>query len=202
LQIVRLNNRISHLSSEESEGIGTNGLERRINEMKKQFQDSYDFFMKAHDKLSQISFTNLKFDVEDSGQLDGLAEGGVSDILKGKSLDECLENFNAKVKLREVKIKKAPELKDFFKIISDLHSEMKSLDDHQTLMSRLSKDLDDKIDNFNWETTEIIKKVEDLSQIQVPSDSESDSDDYSGSLNLDSTEDENEQEKAQKCLEN
>lgn len=176
--------------SQDSEGIGSNALEGRISEMKKQFQDSYDIFMKAHDKLSKISFTNLKFDLDDSKQLDGLAEGDVNDILNGKSLDECLESFNSKIKLEDVKLKRVPELRDFFKIINDLNTEMKSLEEHQNLMARLNKDLDEKIDNFNWETTEIIKKVEDLSHVHVSSESEdSDSEDYSGSLNLDTTDD-------------
>lgn len=146
------------------------GIESRIDDMKNQFQKSYDLFMKAHLGFSNISFQNLKVE-PNSEEIDFLPQKDIDDILNAKSLDGCLENLKTKLNVKTVKT--APEFQEFMNIITELHSGMKSLEEYQNKLGELNQDLNQKIDQLNLNTSETLNEIEKLAKSTYKSSSES-----------------------------
>lgn len=157
--------------------------------MKNQFQKSYELFMKAHNSLASISFENLKINVLETSDTDQLPQRDVDDILKSKSLDACLENLNTKLNVKNIKLHKAPEFREFMDIVSELHTGTKSLAEYQNTLTELNEDLNEKIDGLQLATFETLNEIEKLTQMELQcseeeenldefSDNVSDSSDY------------------------
>src|SRR5690349_17887986 len=75
-------------------------LEHRISEMKTQFQQSYDVFIRAHEELSKISFDSSKFAAGDSlGGLSNLEANDVKEIVEAGSIDQCISTLRSKIRI-------------------------------------------------------------------------------------------------------
>lgn len=129
-------------------------VELRMNEMKNQFQKSYEIFMNANAELSKISFINFKLQDTSfsSDAVAGLNAQDVSEILSAGSVDGSIEMLRSKISCDDENFKKTfPDISKLLKIMNSLQTEIDGLKDKQDEFAKLSNDVNEEMNRFEKE---------------------------------------------------
>lgn len=142
-------------------------LELRISEMKSQFQQSYEVFMKAHEELSKISFESLNLTSatgdECLGPLSQLEPDDVNEIIQAGSIDDCLSSLRSKIKpVGDEQPEIFPDVSKLLMIMSDLQSDIHSLTENQKQFSELTEDVNNEMSVFEKRMEASISQLDDL----------------------------------------
>lgn len=163
-------------------------LETRIGEMKKQFQKSYDIFIKANDELSKLSFNSLilkdnKNILDDA--FSSLNKTDVNEILDAKSIDESLQKLRTKIHEDNEKFKNSfPDVSKLLKIMSNLHVDIESLKEQQNKFVKLTNDIHEEMNRFEKQIDDTASQLEEL----VTDSSDDDDDDNNFQIGNDTEE--------------
>lgn len=141
-------------NKEKMGGCEPENIELRINEMKNQFQKSYEIFMSANAELSKISFSNFNFQDKtfNSEAVAGLNASDVDEILTAGSVDDSIEKLRTKISTDDENFKKTfPDISKLLKIMNNLQSEIDGLQDKQDQFSKLANDVNEEMNRFEKE---------------------------------------------------
>lgn len=152
---------------EKEEVLEAESLELRISEMKSQFQQSYDVFIKAHEELSKISFDSLNLTSSGSGErfnpLSQLEVDDVNEIVEAGSIDDCLSTLRSKMKPDDEKHPNTfPDITKLLCIMSGLQSDIHSLTENQKQFSQLSDDVNKEMSLFEKRMEDSVSQLNDL----------------------------------------
>lgn len=159
---------------EKEEIVEAASLENRISQMKSQFQESYDVFIRANKELSKISFDPSSFSVGDSlGVLSKLDSKDVNEILKAGSLEDCLSSLRSKIRSDSAENPNTcPVSTDVTKLLSimnGLQDEIDSLSESQKKFSKLSADVDQEMSLYEKRMQDSIDQLDKL-DVKSPED--------------------------------
>lgn len=153
---------------DKEEVLGAESLELRISEMKSQFQQSYDVFIRAHEELSKISFDSLQSasaGVESRlGPLSHLEPGDVNEIIDAGSIDDCLSTLRSKIKPenKDDPNNTFPDITKLLCIMNGLQTDIHSLTENQKQFSQLTEDVSNEMSLFEKRMEESISQLDDL----------------------------------------
>lgn len=128
-------------------------IERRIGEMKKQFQKSYEIFIKANVELSKLSFDGLKqnFPIV-TENLSNLNANEVDEILTADTVDDSIKILQSKISDEDENLKNSfPDISKLLKIMSNLKIEMDGLKEKQDSFAKLTTDVNEEMNRFERE---------------------------------------------------
>lgn len=142
-------------------------LELRISEMKSQFQQSYDVFIKAHEELSKITFDSLNLPsaagVDRFGALSQLEPEDVNEIVDAGSIDDCLSALRSKVKPKlEEQPNTFPDVAKLLCIMNGLQSDIHLLTANQKHFSQLTDEVNNEMSLFEKRMEDSISQLGDL----------------------------------------
>lgn len=141
------------MDKEKSSGEPEN-IELRINEMKNQFQKSYEIFMNANSELSKISFSSFKLQDKsfNSEAVTSLNSQDVDEILTAGSVDNSIEVLRSKISTDDENFKKTfPDISKLLKIMNHLQLEIDGLKDKQDQFAKLANDVNEEMNRFEKE---------------------------------------------------
>lgn len=128
-------------------------IERRIGEMKKQFQKSYEIFIKANAELSKLSFDGLKqnFPIV-TENLSNLNANEVDEILTADTVDDSIKILQSKISDEDENLKNSfPDISKLLKIMSNLQIEMDGLKEKQDSFAKLTTEVNEEMNRFERE---------------------------------------------------
>ncbi|KAG5670958.1 hypothetical protein PVAND_001187 [Polypedilum vanderplanki] len=148
-------------------------IETRIGEMKKQFQKSYDIFMRAHDELTKLNFEHLTVHRENrelNEAISKLNTSDVNEILGTTSIDDSIQILRSKINSDEEKIKSTfPDITKLLKIMNNLQIDIESLREQQDKFVKLTNDVHEEMNRFEKEIEEASNQLDDLTVESVDS---------------------------------
>lgn len=157
-------------------------LELRISEMKTQFQQSYDVFIRAHEELSKISFDPSMF--SDGGSLGVLANLGtkdVNEIINAGSVDDCISTLRSKISFDSTDIPNTfPDVTKLLSIMNGLQFDIESLTESQKQFSNLSDEANQEMSLFEKRMEDSINQLDDLVVESLDGSDSSKHDDLAG----------------------
>lgn len=160
-------------------------LELRISEMKSQFQQSYDVFIKAHEELSKISFepTNFSAPGETLGPLAKLETKDINEIIDAGSIEECISKLRAKIKSGNEDFPSTfPDVTRLLSIMNGLQMDIESLQSNQKHFAKLTDDVNQEMSLCEKRMEDSIGQLDDLvvESLDGSESSKRDDDEYSG----------------------
>lgn len=141
----------------------TENLEKRISEMKSQFQQSYDVFIRAHEELSKINFESLNLS-STAESLNHFEPGDMNEIIDAGSIDDCISMLRSKVKIDgEGQQEILPEpVHKLLNIMNGLQSDIESLAENQKQFSKLSADVNNEMSLFEKRMQDSVTQLDEL----------------------------------------
>jgi hypothetical protein len=142
----------------------TENLELRISEMRTQFQQSYDVFIKAHEELSRISFDPSTI-ITSSDNLDAfsLETKDINEIVGAGSVDLSVATLRSKVKPTvDGQPNTFPDVSKLLNIMSSLQVDIESLTENQKRFTKLTDDVNQEMSVFEKRMEESISQLDDL----------------------------------------
>lgn len=140
-------------------------LENRISQMKAQFQQSYDVFIKAHEELSKVSFDSPNFTSAGAslGSLAQFESDDINVIVEAGSVDECISTLRSKIKRSSDDHQNTfPDVTKLLSIMNGLQSDIKSLTENQKQFSKLSEDVNNKMSLLEKRTEDSVTQLNEL----------------------------------------
>jgi chromosome segregation ATPase len=166
-------------------------MELKIGEMKKQFQKSYDIFMKANEELSKLSFdylTSIKDNETFSSNFDKISDVDVHDILNAPTIDDSIEKLRSKIHGDDEKFKNTfPDVAKLLKIMNNLQTDIESLRTKQDNFVKLTNEVNDEMNRFEKQIENISSDLDDLTIASSHNEGNDDYDDDDG-YNFDDSE--------------
>lgn len=153
------------MMKDEEEILKAESLELRISEMKSQFQQSYDVFMKAHEELSKISFDPdvLTTSGVSLGPLAKLEKEDVNEIVHAGSIDDCISKLRSKITCEDEEHEITfPDVTKLLKIMSGLQVDIESLTESQNQFSKLSEDVNQEMILIEKRLQDSVSQLDDL----------------------------------------
>lgn len=150
---------------DEEEILEAESLELRISEMKSQFQQSYEVFMKAHEELSKISFDPdvLTSSGTSLGPLAKLETKDINEIVHAGSIDDCILKLRSKIKSEDDEHENTfPDVTKLLKIMSGLQVDIESLTESQNQFSKLTDDVNQKMVLIEKRLQDSVSQLDDL----------------------------------------
>lgn len=150
---------------DEEEILEAESLELRISEMKSQFQQSYEVFMKAHEELSKISFDPdvLTSSGASLGPLAKLETKDVNEIVHAGSIDDCILKLRSKITSENEEHENTfPDVTKLLKIMSGLQVDIESLTESQNQFSKLTDDVNQEMVLIEKRLQESVSQLDDL----------------------------------------
>lgn len=150
---------------DEEEVLAAENLELRISEMKAQFQQSYDVFIKAHEELSKISFdsSTIPISCESLGPLSKLQKEDVNEIVSAGSIDQCISMLRSKVPNTEAEHPSTfPDVTKLLSIMSGLQLDIESLTENQKQFSKLTEDVNNEMSMIEKRIENSVQQIGDL----------------------------------------
>lgn len=159
-------------------------IETRIGEMKKQFQKSYDIFMRAHDELTKLNFDHLTLHRENrelNEAISKLNTNDVNEILGSASIDDSIKILRSKINSDDEKIKSTfPDITKLLKIMNNLQIDIESLREQQDKFVKLTNDVHEEMNRFEKEIEETSNQLDDLTVESVGSTGSSSNEEEDG----------------------
>ena len=143
-------------------------LESRIGEMKKQFQKSYEIFIKANEELSKLNFDYLNlYESKESQALNDIFSNldvkDVNEILGEKSIDDSIQKLRSKIHKDDEKFKTSfPDVTKLLKIMNSLQTDIESLKEQQDEFVKLTQDVNEEMNRFEKEIEDSANELDDL----------------------------------------
>lgn len=139
-------------------------LEHRISEMKTQFQQSYDVFIRAHEELSKITFDPSKFSsLETLGALTHLEAKDINEIIVAGSIDDCISALRSRIKSdKDEHSNTFPDVTKLLSIMNGLQVDIETLTENQKQFSKLSDEVNQEMKLFEVRMEESISELDDL----------------------------------------
>lgn len=150
---------------DKEEVLEAENLELRISEMKSQFQQSYDVFIKANEQLSKINFESLNFTPPDEtlGVFSQMDTGDINEIVGAGSIDACLASLRSKLRTdKEAHQNTFPDITKLISIMNSLQTDIESLTENQKHFSQLTDDVNTEVSLLEKRMEDSIKKLDDL----------------------------------------
>lgn len=150
---------------DEEEILEVESLELRISNLKSQFQQSYDVFIKAHEELSKISFDAATFTSSGAslGTLAKLETKDVNEIVHAGSIDDCISKLRSKITTEDEEHENTfPDVTKMLKIMSVLQVDIESLTESQKQFSKLSDDVNQEMSLNGQRMQDSISQLDDL----------------------------------------
>lgn len=150
---------------DEEEILEAESLEMRISEMKSQFQQSYDVFIRANEELSKISFDaeTLATSGASLGPLAKLETKDVNEIVYAGSIDDCISKLRSKITTEDEEHENMfPHVSQLLKIMSGLQVDIESLTESQKQFSKLSDDVNQEMSLIEQRMQDSISQLDDL----------------------------------------
>lgn len=142
-------------------------IESRIGEMKKQFQKSYEIFIKANEELSKLNFDYMSlYESKENEAIDEILRldvKDVNDILGAQSIDDSIDKLRSKIREDDEKFKSSfPDISKLLKIMNNLQVDIESLKDQQDYFVKLTKDVNEEMSRFEREIENSASQLDDL----------------------------------------
>lgn len=140
-------------------------LELRISNMKTQFQESYNVFIKAHDELSRISFdpSTIITSADNLGALSQLETKDVDEIVGTGSIDECMSTLRSKMKPElDDQPNTFPDVNKLLSIMSGLKIDIESLTESQLKFTKLTDDVNQELSMFEKRMEDSVAQLDEL----------------------------------------
>lgn len=150
-------------------------LESRIGEMKKQFQKSYEIFIKANEELSKLNFDYLSlYESKENEAISDILKLDVKDvneILCADSIDDSIEKLRSKIREDDEKFKTSfPDITKLLKIMNNLQVDIESLKEQQDQFVKLTQDVNEEMNRFEKGLEESTNYLDDLVVESINSD--------------------------------
>lgn len=156
----------------EEDILETGSVEKRISQMKAQFQRSYDVFIKANEELSKISIESLDLTSAGSSQFAGLNSDEINEIVDAGSVDDSLSKLRLKIEPDIDETDTFPDISRLLNIMSSLQSDIDSMTENQKQFARLSEDVNQEMNLFEKRMEDSMNQLNELvvESVDVSSD--------------------------------
>lgn len=161
-------------------------LESRIGEMKKQFQKSYEIFIKANEELSKLNFDYLNlYESKENQTLNDIFSNldvkDVNEILGAKSIDDSIQKLRSKIHEDDEKFKTSfPDITKLLKIMNSLQTDIESLKEQQDKFVKLTQEVNEEMNRFEKEIEDSANQLDDLVTESFNEEDETSDDDCNG----------------------